>query len=63
MTMEGLATKFTNCLLTERIEWEALVRRLLNLLDKGEIDPEEVSYPIAANVFNGVEMAVSVILV
>ena len=36
---------------------------LLNLLDKCEIDSEEVTYPITANVFNGVEMALSVILV
>ena len=36
---------------------------LLNLLDKCEIDFEEVTYPIAANVFNGVEMALPVILV
>ena len=36
---------------------------LLNLLDKCEIDFKEVTYPIAANVFNGVEMALPVILV
>ena len=36
---------------------------LLNLLDKGEIDSEEVTYPIAPNVFIGVKMALSVILV
>ena len=36
---------------------------LLNLLDKCEIDSEEVTYPIAANVFIGVKMALSVILV
>ena len=36
---------------------------LLNLLDKCEIDSEEVTYPIAPNVFIGVKMALSVILV
>ena len=46
-----------------QIEWEPLALSLLNLLDKCEIDSEEVTYPIAANAFNGVEMALSVILV
>ena len=36
---------------------------LLNLLDKCEIDSEEVTYPIAPNVFIGVKMALCVILV
>ena len=49
--------------MAEQIEWEPLALSLLNLLDKCEIDSEEVTYPIAANVFNGVEMALSVILV
>ena len=43
--------------MAEQIEWEPLALSLLNLLDKCEIDSEEVTYPIAANVFNGVEMA------
>ena len=41
----------------------AFALSLLNLLDKCEIDFEEVTYPIAANVFNGVEMALPVIVV
>ena len=49
--------------MAEQIEWEPLALSLLNLLDKCEIDFEEVTYPIAANVFNGVEMALPVILV
>ena len=49
--------------MAEQIEWQPLSLSLLNLLDKCEIDSEEVTYPIAANVFNGVEMALSVILV
>ena len=49
--------------MAEQIEWDPLALSLLNLLDKCEIDSEEVTYPIAANVFNGVEMALSVILV
>ena len=36
---------------------------LLNLLDNCEIDSEEVTYPIAANVFKGIEMVLSDILV
>ena len=47
--------------MAEQIEWEPLTLSLLNLLDKCEIDFEEVTYPIAANVFNGVEMALPVI--
>ena len=49
--------------MAEQIEWEPLALSLLNLLDKCEIDSEEVTYPIAANEFNGVEMALPVILV
>ena len=45
--------------MAEKPEWEPLALSL----DKCEIDSEEVTYPIAANVFNGVEMALSVILV
>ena len=35
--------------MAEEIEWEPLALSL----DKSEIDSEEVTYPIAANVFNG----------
>lgn len=49
--------------MAEQIEWEPLALSLLNLLDKCEIDSEEVTYPIAANIFHGVEMALSIILV
>ena len=42
---------------------EPLALSLLNLLDKCETDSEEVAYPFTANVFNGVEIALSVILV
>ena len=49
--------------MAEQLEWEPLALSLLNLLDKCEIDSEEVTYPIAANVFHGVEMALSIILV
>lgn len=49
--------------MVEQIEWETLALSLLILLDKCEVDSEEVTYPIATNVFNGVEMALSVILV
>ena len=49
--------------MAEQIEWEPLALSQLNLLDKCEIDSEEVTYPITANVFNGVEMVLSVILV
>ena len=49
--------------MAEQIEWEPLALSQLNLLDKCEIHSEEVTYPITANVFNGVEMALSVILV
>ena len=36
---------------------------LQSSMDKCETDSEEVTCPVAANVFNGVEMALSVILV
>ena len=49
--------------MAEQIEGEPLALSQLNLLDKCEIDSEEVTYPITANVFNGVEMVLSVILV
>ena len=48
--------------IAEQIEWEPLALSLLNLLDNCEIDSEEVAYPIVADVFNSVEMALSVIL-
>ena len=35
---------------------------LLNFLEKCEIDSEETTYPIVANLFNCTEMALSVIL-
>ena len=44
-------------------KWEPMALSLLNLQDKCEIDSEEITYPIAAIVFNDVEMALSVILV
>ena len=43
------------------IEWESLASCLLNLLDKCELGFDEATYPIAANAFNGVELALSVI--
>ena len=49
--------------MVKQIELEPLALSLLILLEKCEIDSEEVTYPIATNVFNGVEMALSVILV
>ena len=48
--------------MAEQIEWESLALSLLNLPDRCEIDSEELTYPIAANVFNGVEVALSVII-
>ena len=33
--------------MAEQIEWEPLALSLLNLLDKCEIDSEEVTYPIS----------------
>ena len=35
---------------------------MLNFLEKCEIDSEEITYPIVANLFNCTEMALSVIL-
>ena len=43
------------------IEWESLASCLFNLLDKCELAFDEATYPIAANAFNGVELALSVI--
>ena len=43
------------------IDWESLASCLLNLLDKCELAFDETTYPIAANAFNGVELALSVI--
>ena len=57
-----MATEFTKWR-NNVIEWEPLALSLINILDKCKIYSEEVTYPIAANVFNGVEMALSVILV
>lgn len=48
--------------MAEQIEWGPLAVCLLNLLDKCEIDSEEVTYPVAANLFNSVEVALSVIV-
>ena len=39
------------------IEWESIAPCLLNLLGNCELGFEEATYPIAANVFNGVELA------
>ena len=39
------------------IEWESIAHCLLNLLGNCELGFEEATYPIAANVFNGVELA------
>ncbi|XP_022805605.1 tyrosine-protein kinase receptor Tie-1-like [Stylophora pistillata] len=36
--------------MAEQIEWESLALSLLNLLDTCEIDSEELTYPIAANI-------------
>ena len=43
------------------IERESIAPCLLNLLEKCELGFKEATYPIAANVFNGVEVALSVI--
>ena len=43
------------------IEWESIAPCLLNLREKCELGFEEATYPIATNVFNGVELALSVI--
>ena len=39
------------------IEWGSIAPCLLNLLGNCELGFEEATYPIAANVFNGVELA------
>ena len=38
------------------IEWEGIAPCLLNLLGNCELGFEEATYPIAANVFSGVEL-------
>ena len=38
------------------IEWQSIAPCLLNLLGNCELGFEEATYPIAANVFNGVEL-------
>ena len=43
------------------IEWKSIATYLLSLLEKCELGLEEAKYPITANVFNGVELALSVI--
>ena len=43
------------------IEWKSIAPYLLSLLEKCELGLEEAKYPITANVFNGVELALSVI--
>ena len=39
------------------IEWESIAPCLLNLLGNCELGFKEATYPIATNVFNGVELA------
>ena len=46
----------------QNADWESLELCLLNFLEKCEIDSEEITYPIVANLFNCTEMALSVIL-
>ena len=48
--------------MVEHADWESLELWLLNFLEKCEIDSEEITYPIVANLFNCTEMALSVIL-
>ena len=43
------------------IEWKSFAPCLLSLLEKCELGFEEATYPITANVFIGVELALSVI--
>lgn len=46
----------------EEIKWDDIAVCLLNLLDRCESgSTEEVSYPVAANIFNVIEMALSVL--
>ena len=48
--------------MVEHADWESLEPCLLNFLEKCQIDSEEITYPIVANLFNCTEMALSVIL-
>ena len=48
--------------MVEHADWESLELCLLNFLENCEIDSEEITYPIVANLFNCTEMALSVIL-
>ena len=48
--------------MVEHANWESLELCLLNFLEKCEIDSEEITYPIVANLFNCTEMTLSVIL-
>ena len=48
--------------MVEHADWESLELYLLNFLEKCEIDSEEITYPIVANLFNCTEIALSVIL-
>ena len=48
--------------MVEDADWESLELCLLNFLEKCEIDSEEITCPIVANLFNCTEMALSVIL-
>ena len=41
--------------------WKSIAPCLLSLLEKCELGFEEATYPITANVFNGVELTLSVI--
>ena len=41
--------------------WKSIAPCLLSLLEKCELGFEETTYPITANVFNGVELTLSVI--
>ena len=41
--------------------WKSIAPCLLSLLEKCELGFEEATYPTTANVFNGVELALSVI--
>ena len=43
--------------MVEYADWESLELCLLNFLEKCEIDSEEITYPIVANLFNCTEMA------
>ena len=43
------------------IEWKSVAPCLLSLLEKCELGFEESTHPIAANVFNGVKLALFLI--